>query len=97
MRWGNIAAINVLQLDANETASHQSDMSLLFAASGDMRNLVKTVVDLPSSYLKPDEAVLNDKEFDLVVRNAVMLLIALTTDDPKQACTTISTSGTRPS
>lgn len=45
-------------------------------ASGDCRHLVKTIGSLPSSYTGPCEAVINDKEMDIVARNAILLLIA---------------------
>jgi len=62
---------------------------LTLPASGDMRNLVKTVADVPAKYQKPITAVLNDLDFDVVVRNAIMLLVALTVDDAEKASDTI--------
>lgn len=54
-----------------------------------MRNLVKTVADLPSEYQMPATAVLNDLDFDVVARNAIMLLVALVVEDTEKASDTI--------
>ena len=51
------------------------------AASGDVRNLVQTIAQLPRSYSQPVEATLNDRDLDVVARNAIMLMVALVTDD----------------
>ena len=46
-------------------------------ASGDLRNVVKTLAQLPDSYTALCEVVINDKDFDIVARNAIILLIAI--------------------
>ena len=48
-----------------------------FQASGDPRNIVKTLARLPQPYTGTCEVVVNDKEFDIVARNAIMLLIRI--------------------
>jgi hypothetical protein len=47
-------------------------------ASGDPRNIVKTIVSLPRSYTRKPLIVINDIDFDIVARNLVMLLLTLT-------------------
>jgi hypothetical protein len=54
-------------------------------ASGDPRNIIKTVVSLPETYNNSIRLTINDRDFDIVARNAIILLIALTTEDRKQA------------
>ncbi|KAF5234485.1 hypothetical protein FAUST_7573 [Fusarium austroamericanum] len=78
--WGNVPALDVLQLGSNEGDNYQGQLNLLFAASGDLRNVVKTVVGLPSTYGQTINIVMNDRDLDVVARNAVMLLLALTAE-----------------
>ncbi|KAH9842165.1 hypothetical protein Tdes44962_MAKER01543 [Teratosphaeria destructans] len=66
--WGNVPAIDVLKLEHNE-------------ASGDLRNVVKTITALPPEYDKPLSFVLNDSESQVVARNVILLLLCLTTTD----------------
>lgn len=54
-------------------------------ASGDIRNLVTTIASVPGSYKQNIAVTLNDKDPDIVARNAVMLLIFLTTVEPHKA------------
>ncbi|KAF5854000.1 hypothetical protein GGP41_006766 [Bipolaris sorokiniana] len=77
--WGNMPALDILQLENNEgrTSATSHDFNLLFAASGDLRNAIKTIAGLPEGYKGECVAVLNDKDFIIVARNAIMLLIAL--------------------
>ncbi len=55
------------------------------AASGDLRNIVTTIAGLPSSYSQPVEITINDKDLDIVARNAIMLLIVLIVDNTELA------------
>ena len=50
---------------------------LTVEASGDARHVVKTLGALPASYSANCEVVINDKDFDIVARNAIFLLTAL--------------------
>lgn len=54
-------------------------------ASGDLRNVTKTIAQLPSSYNQPVNVTMNDRDLDIVARNAIMLLIALVVDDINEA------------
>ncbi|KAF4339369.1 hypothetical protein FBEOM_6783 [Fusarium beomiforme] len=83
--WGNVTTLDVLKLDANEGEEYGGSLSLLFAASGDMRNVVKTIAQLPQGWDKPIAITINDREFDIVARNAIMLLVALAVDDKDEA------------
>ncbi|KAJ4365875.1 hypothetical protein N0V83_008497 [Neocucurbitaria cava] len=76
--WGNMPALNILQLKDNEGETEVNrDFKLLFAASGDLRNAIKSVDGLPHGYKGECVAVLNDKDLTIVARNAIMLMIAL--------------------
>ncbi|CAH0056152.1 unnamed protein product [Clonostachys solani] len=88
--WGNVPAIDVLRLDKNEGVSYDKELNVLFAASGDLRNVIATITSLPDSFDKGLSAVLNDKEFDVVARNAIMLLLCLTINDPEEAASAIT-------
>ncbi|KAK2758931.1 mynd finger family protein [Colletotrichum kahawae] len=79
--WGNVPAFDVLQLSVNEGVSYNEQLRILVAASGDLRNIVKTIAKLPNSYTQPIEVTINDRDLDIVARNAIMLLIALVVDD----------------
>lgn len=57
----------------------------LLVASGDMRNVIQTIVQLPSSYKQSINVTINDHDIDIVARNAIMLLIALILDDVDEA------------
>ena len=58
-------------------------------ASGDIRNAVKTVACLPKEYKQPVSLVLNDRDFDIVARNLIMLLLTLDAKDTDQTLDTI--------
>ncbi|KAF9877002.1 hypothetical protein CkaCkLH20_05268 [Colletotrichum karsti] len=83
--WGNVPAYDVLKLGKNEGVAYDGILSLLFAASGDLRNVVKTIAQLPDSYKQSVQVTMNDRDFDVVARNAIMLLIALVVSDTDQA------------
>ncbi|KAM5372136.1 hypothetical protein ACJZ2D_007669 [Fusarium nematophilum] len=87
--WGNVPALDVLQLGSNEGEGYTGDLRLLFAASGDLRNLVKTIARLLGTYTDSIEAMLNDRDIDVVARNIIFLLIALVVDDSAEAVDSI--------
>jgi hypothetical protein len=62
--WGNIPALDLLKVAENEgdEAILQNDVSLLFAASGDLRNIIKTVVGLPEDYAGNCKVIINDRD-----------------------------------
>lgn len=57
--------------------------SVVGEASGDLRNVVKTIAELPGSSLSGGKlsVVINDWDFDVAARNAILLLIAFTEDE----------------
>jgi hypothetical protein len=59
-------------------------------ASGDLRNVIKTITSLPDSFDKELSVVLNDKEFDVFARNAIMLLLCLVIVEPEEAASAIT-------
>lgn len=75
--WGNMPAIDVLKLRENEGVTWHKDLHLLFAASGDPRNLLKTVADLPEGFSAGLNSVVNDIEPLIIYRNALLLLVLL--------------------
>ncbi|KYG40502.1 hypothetical protein M433DRAFT_116968 [Acidomyces richmondensis BFW] len=83
--WGNTPALDVLRLKDNEGEAYGKDLHLLFAASGDIRNLAMTISCLPTVYRKTVNITLNDWDLDVVARNIIMLLTALAIDDAENA------------
>ncbi|KAF2875827.1 hypothetical protein BDV95DRAFT_485026 [Massariosphaeria phaeospora] len=76
--WGMMPALDLLNLPKNEGVQDLSrDYNILCAASGDLRNIIKTVAGLPDGYAGQFTAVINDKDFDVVARNIIFILIAL--------------------
>ncbi|GFG26617.1 monoterpene epsilon-lactone hydrolase [Aspergillus udagawae] len=83
--WGNIPAFDVLRLGLNEGEGYGGVIRILFAASGDLRNIVKTIARLPNSYSQPLELTVNDRDFEIVARNVILLLIALIVEEVDEA------------
>ncbi|KAF5679612.1 monoterpene epsilon-lactone hydrolase [Fusarium heterosporum] len=83
--WGNIPALDVLRLAANEGEDYDKKLNLLFAASGDLRNVIMTIARLPESYKQDINITINDRDLDVVARNAVILLIVFTCKDQDEA------------
>ncbi|KAI9670303.1 MAG: hypothetical protein M1831_006517 [Alyxoria varia] len=84
--WGNTPAIDVLQLEQNEGESYAKDLSVCFAASGNIRNVLQTVVSVPESYKGTLKVVMNDIDMDVVALN--FCIIALLARGPleKEDC-----------
>ncbi|KAF7762529.1 hypothetical protein Agabi119p4_9122 [Agaricus bisporus var. burnettii] len=57
--WGNMAAMDIVNLPNNE-ADSTKDLTLAFIASGDLRNVVRTIA-LPSDYSGKLKILMNDK------------------------------------
>ncbi|KAF7345460.1 hypothetical protein MVEN_01564100 [Mycena venus] len=77
--WGNVPAINCLQHVRNEGhPAAAMDLKFCFAASGDIRNLVLTVNDLPDNYTGKCTILFNDINGIVVNRNLVILFVLLT-------------------
>ncbi|KAI0890391.1 uncharacterized protein GGS22DRAFT_183737 [Annulohypoxylon maeteangense] len=87
--WGNMPAFDVLNLAGNEGANYNRDLNLLFAASGDIRNCVMTLASIPDGCKSHMKVFLNDRDADVVGRNAIILLLALIEDDANVAADNI--------
>ncbi|KAH0826539.1 hypothetical protein J3R83DRAFT_4892 [Lanmaoa asiatica] len=78
--WGNVPAMDILNLSNNEK-DLKRNLSLMFAASGDLRNIVATVNALGSDYSGQLNILLNDLNPYVVSRNITLLLILGTIPD----------------
>jgi hypothetical protein len=79
--WGNMPALDILKCEDNGDIKNTSrDIGLLFAASGDLHNVVKTIVGLPESYSGHCNVVINDLNHTVVARNIILLLVAMHLD-----------------
>jgi hypothetical protein len=56
-------------------------MCLTCSASGDLRNVIKTLRSLPESFSQKTRMTVNDWEFDVVARNAIILLLVFASLD----------------
>ncbi|KAF5564049.1 hypothetical protein FPANT_14199, partial [Fusarium pseudoanthophilum] len=83
--FGNVPALDVLQLPSNEGEAYEGQLRLMFAASGDLRNVVKTIAQMPPKYQQSIDIIMNDRDVDIVARNVIMLLVALTAEDRDEA------------
>jgi hypothetical protein len=75
-------ALDILNIKDHEdtTDTVHRDFNLLFAASGDLRSAIKSILGLPNGCTRGVTAALDDINFLFVVHNAIMLLIALHRD-----------------
>ena len=58
--WGNIPAVDLLNLPMNEGEECPDALSLLLCGTGDPRNVLLTIASLPETYKQPVTFVLND-------------------------------------
>jgi hypothetical protein len=86
--WGNTPALDILKLEGNEGESTERNFNLLFAASGDLRNIIETIVSLPNEYKGTIRVVINDVNFNVVAMNIILLMVALHFE-PEEAAATI--------
>ncbi|CZR56251.1 uncharacterized protein PAC_06139 [Phialocephala subalpina] len=86
--WGNMPAVDILNIEESESICDiHRDMDLLFAASGDIRNVVKSIMEgLSDGYDGRCTLVINDINFMVVARNAILLFVALSLE-PDEAVT----------
>lgn len=86
--WGNMPAVNILNMEKSENVCDiHRNMDLLFAASGDIRNVVKSIIEgLPDGYDGRCTLVINDINFMVIARNAILLFVALSLE-PEEAVT----------
>ena len=95
--WGNVPAVDILQLGRNELRSSgdektpatapdpQRNIRIMFAASGDIRDVVKTVVALPEDLgtFEKVQLYINGVN-DMVVARNIMLLKLLTAPEAEE-------------
>ena len=81
-------AIDILNLAENEQATWTKDVNLLFAASGDLRNVIQTVANLPITYSGKSTIWINDQNINVVCRNTLMLLVLCSPEDEAKAIDT---------
>ncbi|KAK2752567.1 hypothetical protein FQN55_006680 [Onygenales sp. PD_40] len=74
--FSEFPAIDLLRLKDNEGQNTTRDLSILLAATGDLRNLVETIVNLPDSYNGRISFDINDRNRTVVTRNLIILLAA---------------------
>ncbi|KAA1477214.1 hypothetical protein DENSPDRAFT_828525 [Dentipellis sp. KUC8613] len=82
--WGNVPATDIVNLINNENDTNV-DLSLVFAASGDLRNVMKTVNALPADYSGQLTILVNDIDPYTVARNLAILLILGQVSDENMA------------
>ncbi|KAG0697937.1 hypothetical protein DFH29DRAFT_944009 [Suillus ampliporus] len=82
--WGNMPAMDLINLEQNEKDKSQ-DLSLALVASGDLRHVVRTINALPEDYSGHLRVLLNDFCSPVVARNIVILLILGTVPDETMA------------
>lgn len=66
-------------------SNSQTNRNYYDVAAGDLRNVAKTIGQIPSSYNQPVGVTINDRDLDVVARNVIMLLIAFVVDDIDEA------------
>ncbi|KAH7298682.1 hypothetical protein KP509_25G054200 [Ceratopteris richardii] len=75
--WGNIPAYNILPRNVKE-GGLPHDLSLCFCASGDLRNVIETVCQLPEKFLGQVTIYINDYNPIIMARNFLMLKLLQT-------------------
>ncbi|KIO27774.1 hypothetical protein M407DRAFT_72603, partial [Tulasnella calospora MUT 4182] len=86
--WGNMTANDILNLPMNEGDKVKNqDLALCFAASGDLRNVIKTLNGLPLDYSGRCTLVINDFHPQVAIRNVVLLCMLLDPSGPSAELT----------
>ncbi|KAJ7498077.1 hypothetical protein B0H11DRAFT_1715329 [Mycena galericulata] len=75
--WGDLPAMDCLQLATNEGMDDLKPLGDLKLSSGDLRNLIRSVNSLPPDYAGYCDILLNDTNPVLVNRNLVILFVLL--------------------
>ncbi|KAF1831410.1 hypothetical protein BDW02DRAFT_531923 [Decorospora gaudefroyi] len=83
--WGNTPAMDIARIPENEGLGYDKDMSFLFAASGDLRSVIRTIRSLPESLGQNFKITINDWDFDVAARSAIMLLFAFASLDENES------------
>ncbi|KAI0028620.1 hypothetical protein K488DRAFT_89555 [Vararia minispora EC-137] len=83
--WGNMPAVDILCLDRNEGRTGSSDRNIAFVASGDLRNVVRTVNGLSEDYTGRTRILMNDHDGFVTIRNVMLFLILGQIPDKRRA------------
>ncbi|MCO5555960.1 hypothetical protein L7F22_009504 [Adiantum nelumboides] len=71
--WGNFPAYGLLGSCALPDGSQDDELRLCFAASGDLRNVIETVCQIPDAFNDKAIVYVNDHDPKVVLRNFLML------------------------
>ncbi|GJE94082.1 zf-MYND and DUF4470 domain-containing protein [Phanerochaete sordida] len=82
--WGRNPAMDILNLPADVAATNP-DINLAFIASGDLRNVVRTVNGLPADYAGKLTILLNDEDDYITARNIILLQLLANILDKRKA------------
>ena len=58
--WGNVPAVDLINLTANEGIDYRNPLDLLLCGVGDPRNVILSIASLPECYMQKVTFVLND-------------------------------------
>ena len=75
--WGNVPAVDYLNLPENESADYSSNLKLLVLGVGDLRNVVLTCASLPESFQGKVEFTLNDSDKCVLARLVLFLYMMI--------------------
>ena len=71
--WGNVPAVDLLNLSMNEGDEYSNPLALLLCGVGDPRNVLITIASLPAVYTQQVNFVLNDICPCTLARTALLL------------------------
>ena len=71
--WGNVPAVDLLNLPMNEGEEYSNPMALLLCGVGDPRNVLLTIASLPDVYTQQVSFVLNDICLCTLARTVLLL------------------------
>ncbi|KAI0976628.1 hypothetical protein F4678DRAFT_468818 [Xylaria arbuscula] len=80
--FGSYPAIDVLRLEANEGVEWKDPINVLFVQPTDLRDVIKTIVDLPDNVSAPITVTITDAVTAKTARHLILLLMALSSEDP---------------
>jgi hypothetical protein len=82
-------AVNILNIESEGVYDIYRDINLLFATLGDIRNVIKSIIEgLSDGYNGQCTLIINDINFMVITRNAILLFIVLSLE-PKEVVTII--------
>ena len=71
--WGNLPAVDLINLPMNEGASYSKPLSLLLCGVGDPRNVLLSIASLPDSFEGKVNFVLNDISLCTLARTVLLI------------------------